>query len=147
MFNRCPFVDDKLKQLLKEEVMNIHQFVLPTITIVVLNVFVLGTQTMNPNIGHTIIPINYQPIQSQLVTPIGPNETDMLPTSTYLMCYNVVPPFVPLNPSLYPTYPIRTKGLDPLIFRNYIGYVFGNVYRVPEQPIVPPTYTPYFVEN
>jgi len=62
MFNRCPFVDDKLKQLLKEEVMNIHQFVLPTITIVVLNVFVLGTQTMNPNIGHTIIPINYQPI-------------------------------------------------------------------------------------
>ncbi len=62
MFNCCPFVDDKLRQLLKEEVMNIHQFVLPTITIAVLNVFVLGTQTMNPNIGHTIIPINYQPI-------------------------------------------------------------------------------------
>jgi hypothetical protein len=52
-------VDDRLRQLLKEEVMNIHQFVLPTTTIAVPNVFVLGTQAMNPNIGHTIILINY----------------------------------------------------------------------------------------
>jgi hypothetical protein len=59
MFNRCPFVDDRLRQLLKEEVINIHQFVLPTTTIAVPNVFVLGTQAMNPNIGHTIILINY----------------------------------------------------------------------------------------
>jgi hypothetical protein len=59
MFNRFPFVDDRLRQLLKEEVMNIHQFVLPTTTIAVPNVFVLGTQAMNPNIGHTIILINY----------------------------------------------------------------------------------------
>ncbi len=55
MFNRFPFVDDRLRQLLKEEVMNIHQFVLPTTTIAVPNVFVLGTQAMNPNIGHTIV--------------------------------------------------------------------------------------------
>jgi hypothetical protein len=32
MFKRCPFVDDKLKQLLNEEVMNVHQHVLPTTT-------------------------------------------------------------------------------------------------------------------
>jgi hypothetical protein len=38
IFNRCPFVDDRLKQLLKEEVMNIHQHVLPTTIIVVPNV-------------------------------------------------------------------------------------------------------------
>jgi hypothetical protein len=59
MFNRFPFVDDRLRQLLKEEVMNIHQFVPPTTTIAVPNVFVLGIQAMNPNIGHTIILINY----------------------------------------------------------------------------------------
>jgi len=56
------------------------------------------------------------------------------------------PSFVFLDPSLYPTYPIRIKGFDYLIFRNYIGYVLGNVYPVPEQ-LVPSTYTPYFVGN
>jgi hypothetical protein len=59
LFNHCPFVDDKLRQLAREEVMNTHQHVLPTITIAVPNVFILGTQAMNPSIGHTIIPINY----------------------------------------------------------------------------------------
>jgi hypothetical protein len=41
LFNCCPFVDDKLKQLLKEEVMNVHQPVLPTTTTVIPNVFIL----------------------------------------------------------------------------------------------------------
>jgi hypothetical protein len=71
----------------------------------------------------------------------------MLPTSTYPMWYNVIPPFVPLDISLYPTYQIGTKGLDSLIFRNYIGYVLGNVYQVPKQFVVPSTYIPYFVGN
>jgi hypothetical protein len=51
----------------------------------------------------------------------------MLPISIYPMWYNVIPPFVPLNPNLCPTYPIITKGFDYSIFRNYIGYVHGNV--------------------
>jgi len=58
LLNRCPFVDDKLKQLLKE-VMNTHQCVFPTNIIAILNVYVLGTQAMNFNIGHMAIPINY----------------------------------------------------------------------------------------
>jgi hypothetical protein len=40
--------------------MNVHQLVLPTTTIAVPNVFILRTQAMNLNIGHTIVPINYQ---------------------------------------------------------------------------------------
>jgi hypothetical protein len=60
MFNCCPFVDDKLRQLLKEKVMNIHQPIFSTTTIAIPNVFILGTQTMNLSIGHTIILINYQ---------------------------------------------------------------------------------------
>jgi len=71
----------------------------------------------------------------------------MLPTSTYLMWYNVIPSFVPLDPNLYPTYPTRTKGFDFLIFKNYIGYVPRNVYPIPEQPNVPSTYIPNSVGN
>jgi hypothetical protein len=52
---------------------------------------------------------------------------------------------VPLDPSLYPAYPIGTKGFDSSIFRNYIGYVLGNVYPILEQLVVPPTYIPYFI--
>ncbi len=63
------------------------------------------------------------------------------------MWYNVIPLFVPLNPSLYLAYPIRTKGLDSSIFRNYTSYVPRNVCPVPGQLVVPPMYIPYFVEN
>jgi hypothetical protein len=71
----------------------------------------------------------------------------MLPTSTYPTWYNVIPLFVPLDFSSYPTYPTGTKGHDFSIFRNYIGYVPRNVYPIFEQPIVPLTYIPYFVGN
>jgi hypothetical protein len=84
--------------------MNIHRLVLPTTTTIVPNVFVLGTQAMNPSIGHTIIFVNYQPTWSQPITPIVLNNTNMLPISTYPMWYNVIPAFVPLDPSLCPTY-------------------------------------------
>jgi hypothetical protein len=40
--------------------MNVHQLILPTTTIVIPNVCVLGTQAMNPNIVHTTIHVNYQ---------------------------------------------------------------------------------------
>ncbi len=39
--------------------MNVHQPILPTIIIVVPDVYVLKTQAMNPSIVHTIVPINY----------------------------------------------------------------------------------------
>jgi hypothetical protein len=56
----------------------------------------------------------------------------MLPTSTYPMWSNVIPPFVPLDLSLYLAYQIGTKGLDFFIFRNYTCFVPGIMYRVPE---------------
>jgi hypothetical protein len=71
----------------------------------------------------------------------------MLPTSTYPMWYNVIPPFVPLDPSLYPTYPIGTKGFDYSIFKNYTCYVLGNVYLLHGRFVVPPTYIPSYVGN
>jgi hypothetical protein len=92
--------------------MNVHQHVLPTTIIGIPNVFVLGTQAMNPNIGHMAILVNDQTTWSQRVTPIVPNKSNMLLTSTYPIWYNVIPPFVPLILSLYPYYQTRTKGLD-----------------------------------
>jgi hypothetical protein len=58
MFNYCPFVDDRLRQLLREEVMNTHQPILPA-TIIVPNVSILGTQAMNLSIGHMTIFVDY----------------------------------------------------------------------------------------
>jgi hypothetical protein len=127
--------------------MNIHQPILPTTTIAIPNVFILGIQAMNLGIGHTTIFVNYQIIWSQPITPIVLGKTNMIPTSTYPMWYNVIPPFVPFDPSLYPTYQIGTKGLDSSIFRNYTGYVLGNVYPILEQPIVPPTNIPNSIGN
>jgi hypothetical protein len=59
LLNGCPFVDDRLKQLFREEVMNTHQPILPITTIVVPNVFILGIQAMNPNIGHIAVLVSY----------------------------------------------------------------------------------------
>jgi len=126
--------------------MNTYQLILPTITIAILNVFVLKIQTMNPNITHIVVPINYQITWSQPITPIVLGKTSMLPTSTNPMWYNVIPPFVPLDPSLYPTYPTWTKGLDSLTFRNYIGNVPRNVYLIFKQH-VPPTHIPNSIRN
>ncbi len=59
MFSCCPFVDDKLRQLLRVEAMNVHQPILPTIIITIPNVFILRIQVMNLSIVHTMVPINY----------------------------------------------------------------------------------------
>jgi hypothetical protein len=47
MLNCCPFVDDILRQLVREEMMNVHQPILSNITTTIPNVFVLGIQAMN----------------------------------------------------------------------------------------------------
>jgi hypothetical protein len=39
--------------------MNVHQLILPTNTTTITKVSILGTQTMIPSIGYTIIHINY----------------------------------------------------------------------------------------
>ncbi len=89
--------------------MNTHQPILPNTIITVPNMSILETQAMNLSIGHMAILVNYQTTWSQLVIPIIPGQTNMLPMSTYPMWYNVISPFVPLELNLYPTYPIGTK--------------------------------------
>jgi hypothetical protein len=62
--------------------MNIHQLVLPTTTIAIPNVSILGTQAMYPNTVHTTIHVNYQITWSQPIIPIILGKISMLPTST-----------------------------------------------------------------
>jgi len=40
--------------------MNDHQPIIPTLVVVLPNVYVLGIPPMNPSIGHTLIHINHQ---------------------------------------------------------------------------------------
>jgi hypothetical protein len=128
--------------------MNVHQLVILTTTILLANVCILGTQAMNLSISHMVVHVNYQLTWRQPITLVLPSKTTILPTSTYPLWYNVIPPFVPLDPNLYLTYPTRTKGLNPLIFGNYTNYVHRYVYPIPKQPInVPPMYTPHSIGN
>jgi hypothetical protein len=58
-FKHYPFVGERLKQLLKDEMMNVHQHAILTTIIVLPNVHVQGIQIMNPSFGHMKIPISY----------------------------------------------------------------------------------------
>jgi hypothetical protein len=48
---------------------------------------------------------------------------------------------------LYPTYSTGTKGFDSSIFKNYTCSIPENVYLVPKQLVVPPTYIPNSIGN
>ncbi len=56
----CPFVDDKLRQLLKDEGMNVHQPIIPTTTTKLPNIPMQGTQAMHLNFSHIAILVSYQ---------------------------------------------------------------------------------------
>jgi hypothetical protein len=60
------------------------------------------------------------------------NHTNVFPTSTYPMSYNVIPLDILLNPSMYLTYHITTKGFDCLIYRNCTSYLPRYMYLVPK---------------
>jgi len=134
-FKHCPFVDDRLIQLLKNEVMNVHQLIIPITTIISPNALMQRIQIMNPSFGHETILVSYQLASKSLVTPFVPSRTNVLPTFTYPMWYNVIPLYILLD-NVYPTYPTITKWFDPLIYRNHTCYVLGYVYLVPKQLVI-----------
>jgi len=103
--------------------MSFHQLVLPTTTIVLPNVLVQQIQVMNSSFGHMAIFVNYQPTKQPPITPFVPNKTNVVPTFTYPMWYNVIPPYILSNPSLYLAYLTKMKRFYPLISNNYIGYI------------------------
>jgi hypothetical protein len=77
--------------------------------------------------------VNYQTTWSQ---PVIPGQTNILPTSTYPMWYNVIPPFVFLDPNLYPTYQleqndliIRSLGIIQVMYLVMCTQYLNNLYH------------------
>lgn len=91
-FKHCPFVDDTWIELLRYEVMNIHQLVVPITTIILPNVIVQGIQVMNSSFGHMAILVNYQPTNQPPITPFVLSKINLLHTFTYPMWCTVIPP-------------------------------------------------------
>jgi hypothetical protein len=52
----------------------------------------------------------------------------------YPMWYNIVPPFIPMDPNMYSMYYSKIKGLDPLIFKIKEIYAVG----ITKAKLVPP---------
>jgi hypothetical protein len=50
------------------------------------------------------------------------------------MWYNTVPPFIPMDPNMYPMYYSRIKGPDPSIFKRKEKYVSNTT----QAELVPP---------
>jgi hypothetical protein len=69
--NIALFFNDKLKQLLNDEVMNIHHPISPSATIRLFNAPIQGTQAiMHPSLGNMVVLIKYQLVWQPLVTPL-----------------------------------------------------------------------------
>jgi hypothetical protein len=51
------------------------------------------------------------------------------------MWYNTIPPFIPMDPSMYFMYYFGIKGLDPLISKKREKYVVGITQTEPMPPI------------
>jgi hypothetical protein len=76
------------------------------------------TQTQ-PNLVTNPILINQHLGWSELVTPL---ITWQLRIVSYMMWYNTIPSFVPMDPNMYSMYYLGIKGLDPLTFGRKKGY-------------------------
>ncbi len=64
----------------------------------------------------TYVNVNVQQIGQPIVVPYPP----------YPMWYNIIPPFVPMDPNMYSMYYSRIKGLDPLIFKRKEKYIISH---------------------
>jgi hypothetical protein len=119
--NHCPFVDNKLKQLLKEELITSLQHVIPSTLVTHVGVHV---QQIQPQSNLVINPtlVNQHLSWQQLVTPLIVRQPRAIPHPPYPMWYNTIPPF---DPNMYSMYYYGIKRLDPLIFRKKERYAVG----------------------
>jgi hypothetical protein len=51
----------------------------------------------------------------------------VMPYPPYLMWYNTIPPFVPMDPNMNTMYYSGIKGLNPLSFGRKEKYVTGTI--------------------
>jgi len=77
----------------------------------------------------------------QFVTPIILGQISNLPFSFYPMWYNVIPPYLPFDPSLYPRYFSGMKMFEHVYPIIIIGYPYPRL----DKPIVTTSNTPYSI--
>jgi hypothetical protein len=94
-----------------------------------------------------VVPI-IQPIGwQQCVTPIILGQINNLPFSFYPMWYNVIPLYLPFDPSLYLRYFSGMKMFEHVYPKTIIGYMIGYPYPRSDQPMVTTSSYPYSTWN
>jgi len=142
--NHCPFVDNKLKQLLKEEfITSLHVILSTLVTHVGVHVQQIQPQSSlvtNPTL------VNQHLSWQQLVTPLIVRQPRAIPYPPYPMWYNTIPPFVPMDPNMYSMYYYGIKIPDPLIFRKKERYAVNITQSKPMLPFEQMEWTQYLVK-
>ncbi len=77
----------------------------------------------HPITRNEVIPITQPTRQQQCVTPIILSQINKLPFSFCLMWYNVIPLYLPFDPSLYLGYLSGMKMFEHVYPTTVIGYM------------------------
>jgi len=95
-FKDCPFVDDKLKLLMKEELTtSLHPIVPNTLST---HVGVPMQQLWpQPGLVNSSTPISQQLGWQQPITPLIARQPKVVPYPPYPIWYNILPSFVPMD--------------------------------------------------
>jgi hypothetical protein len=109
-----PFVDDKLKRLMREKLKTFLQPMVLSTSMTRVGVPIQQTQTQ-PRLVTNPILVNQHLNWPQPITPLIAKQPRIV---LYPMLYNTIPSFVFMDPNMYAMYYTRIKGLDPLISRR-----------------------------
>jgi hypothetical protein len=71
----------------------------------------------------------------QIVTPLIIRQPRVVPYPPYPMWYNILPPFVPMDPNLYSIYYFGIKKLDSLIFGRKERYATSTTQTKSMPPV------------
>jgi hypothetical protein len=119
-------VDDKLKRLMKEELITSLPHVMMSIPAIYVGVIMPQIRSQSSLVTHPT-PISQHLGWQQRVTLLISRQTKDVLYPPYPMWYNTLPPFVPMDPNMYSMYYSRIKGPHPLIYGRKEKYVVGTL--------------------
>jgi len=130
-FKNCPFVDDKLKRLMREELKTSLQPMVPNTPTTHVVEHVQQTHTQ-PSLVTNRILVSQHSDWLQLVTPLIARQPKII---LYHMWYNTITSFVLMDFNMYSMYYSRIKGLNPLNFGRKKGCGADVIQPKPMLPI------------
>ncbi len=132
-FKNYPFVDDKLKWLLREEFITSLSHVTMNTPTIHVGVFVPQIQSQSSLVIHPTL-INQHLNWQQSITPLITWQPRVMPYPPNLMWYNTIPPFIPMDHDMYSMDNSGIKEPNPLISRRRERYATG----IAQIELVPP---------